>query len=85
MILIEVSDATGENDSVKSTLGTCILGLYDASSFLSAFNNLPYKDVSVSVSFLWYVRYDDFSEEKNLRHSLSLIRDYMHRHFVFWF
>ena len=48
---------------LTSAIGSCIfviVGLYEASNFVSALSNRSYDDVSMSVSLLGYVSYDDF-------------------------
>ena len=57
-----VSPAIVQLISMTGSCIFCTVGFYDVSSFFIPFNSLPYKDVSVSESFLWYVNYDEFSE-----------------------
>ena len=55
--------------------GSCIigiLGLYEVSNFLGAFNTLSYSDVSDLDYFLWCVKSDDFNFSYGLILYLSL-------------
>ena len=38
-----------------------MVGLHKVYNSLSAFNTLSYYDVSVLISFFWYVKFDDFN------------------------